>query len=79
MLLDRRIAGSRFAVPGAQPSRIASAQIAASIALDAPSGWPYSALVPLTGTVARALAEGSGEGARLGASPSGVDEAWALT
>ena len=51
---------------GAQPSRIASAQIAASIAPDAPSGWPYSAFVPLTGTVAARLAERGRDRPRLG-------------
>src|SRR5262249_6278489 len=41
---------TRLTDGGTQPSRNASAQIAASMAPDAPSGWPYSAFVPLTGT-----------------------------
>ena len=64
----RPISGSgstRFADAGTQPSRIASAQIAASIAPDAPSGWPYSAFVPLTGTRRRALAERQRDRPRL--------------
>ena len=57
---------TRLTDAGAQPSRIARAQIAASMAPDAPSGWPYSAFVPLTGTVARALAERQRDRPRLG-------------
>ena len=59
-------ARSRLTDAGAQPSRIASAQMAASIAPDAPSGWPYSALVPLTGTVAARSPRASGDRPRLG-------------
>ena len=64
---------------GAQPSRIASAQIAASIAPDAPSGWPYSAFVPLTGTVAARSPSAIAIARASATSPIGVDEACALT
>ena len=64
---------------GAQPSGIASAQIAASIAPDAPSGCPYSALVPLTGTVGARSPSASAIARASATSPIGVDDAWALT
>ena len=70
---------TRLTDAGAQPSRIASAQIAASIAPDAPSGWPYSAFVPLTGTVAARSPSASAIARASATSPIGVDEAWALT
>jgi len=58
---------------------MASAQIAASMAPEAPSGCPYRALVALTGTVdarsprAIAIARASAR------SPIGVDDACAFT
>ncbi len=69
----------RLTDAGANPSAMARAQIAASMAPEAPSGWPYIAFVPLTGTVA-ARSPRVDEMARASAtSPIGVDEAWALT
>jgi hypothetical protein len=64
---------------GAQPSRIASAQIAASMAPDAPSGCPYSAFVPLTGTVPARSPSASAIARASARSPIGVDDACALT
>ena len=58
---------------------MASAQIAASIAPDAPSGWPYNAFVPLTGTVAARSPSAVVMARASATSPIGVDEAWALT
>ena len=60
----------RLVVPGRCPRSIASAEMAVSIAPDAPSGWPYRPLVPLTGT-RRVLAERALDGARLGAIADG--------
>ena len=70
---------SRFTEAGAQPSRMASAQIAASIAPEAPSGWPYSAFVPLTGTVAARPPRAEAIARASATSPIGVDDACALT
>jgi len=64
---------------GAHPSRIASAQIAASMAPDAPSGWPYSAFVPLTGTLAARSPSAIVKARASATSPIGVDDACALT
>ena len=67
-------------MPGTQPSRTASAAIAASIAPVAPSGWPVSALVALTGHGRRRGRPAPAAIARASAmSPIGVDEACALT
>jgi len=64
---------------GAQPSRMAKAQMAASIAPEAPSGWPYIALVPLTGTVPARSPSASVIARASATSPIGVDDACALT
>ena len=76
---DLGIRLSRLTDAGAQPSRMASAQIAASMAPEAPSGCPYRAFVPLTGTVAARSPSASAIARASATSPIGVDEAWALT
>ena len=53
--------------------------MAASIAPDAPSGCPYSAFVPLTGTVAARSPSAVAIARASATSPIGVDEACALT